>query len=72
MRSLEVFKRSQKQHVTAQLAMPPGFRKIFQAQRTDIDSSKLNRGETVLNSPIQDTDPTSPTFGEFFFMVGYD
>ena len=53
-------------------ALPPGFRKIFENQKMEGATSKLASGESALNSPIQDTDPASVTFGQFFFMVGYD
>ena len=54
------------------LALPPGYRKIFESQKQENSTLKLHAGETVMNSPIQDTDTSSVTFGDFVFMVGYD
>ena len=53
-------------------ALPPGYRKVFESQRMEGATLKISSGESALNAPIQDTDPASSTFGQFFYMVGYD
>ena len=53
-------------------ALPPGYRKVFEGQKIEGSTAKLHAGESALGNPIQDTDPASATFGQFFFMVGYD
>lgn len=72
MKSLFTRRNAVRDVTNQQLALPPGFRKIFLSQSVEMSVQKRAQGGSGLNAPIQDNDPTSPTFGEFFFMVGYD
>ena len=72
MKSLFVKRRANSEQVKQQLALPPGFRKVFMAQKIEGTSEQMIRGGIGSAHPIQDTDPASATFGHFFFMVGYD
>ena len=72
MRGLHTARRAAVDLGQKRLALPPGYRKIFESQKQDNATLKLHAGETVMNSPVQDTDTSSATFGDFFFMVGYD
>lgn len=72
MKSLFGLRRATKESTFKELALPPGFRKIFLNQLIEGTHPNMMNGQAQLNSPIQITDPTSSHFGEFIFMVGYD
>jgi len=72
MKSLFIRKRASTEVVTKQLALPPGFRRIFMNQKIEGTTPEMMNGAVACNSPIQITDTTSPDFGKFQFMAGYD
>lgn len=71
MRGLKNLRRAAKERAFKELALPPGFRRIYHGQKLD-GLSTLSKGDARLGSPVQDLDPASANFGKFVFMVGYD
>lgn len=66
-------KRTSVMSVTARFFGLPNRRKftVTQAKET-LSHSDITKLEASITSPIQDTDPGSPTFGKFYYLAGYD
>lgn len=72
MRSISI-KRMNLMGITARMFGLPARRKLTVAQTKETMShSDITKLEASITSPIQDTDPGSPTFGKFFYLSGYD
>lgn len=72
MKSVRTMKRAHSAMREQSLAMPPGFKRVFSGQKLEQNAVRLQNGNASLANSIQDTDPTSATFGQIAFMLGYD
>ncbi len=72
MRDLKNLRKASRESSHKALALPPGFRKMFQNQSLDSREALLSAGNSVSLPAIQITDPDDPNFGEFVFLTGYD
>ncbi len=72
MKSLFVKRKSVKEMAARHLALPPGYRKIYVAQKVDNSRNGFQFGSIPFSNAIQNLDPTSAHFGEFHRLNGYD
>lgn len=72
MKELKSLRKANRENSHKALALPPGFRKIFQNQSLDSREALLSAGNSVALPAIQITDPDDPNFGDFVLLPGYD